>query len=199
MTRTHQLRRDEKWLAVHCSVAASSSESSCCGGALSPKRVSVSVDHLCFVAGGSQRAPRGRLGNRLRRLLFPRAAFALGLGLELGGSALLPISDDSQIGCAHEPLVQPHLLRSAERQELLLGTASDSLRAVGIAARPSGARGALAEHACLAIDPLLAQPVQGLERVAVTHGPSLAKPRREEGQPRFDGHFPQLHRPCGEH
>lgn len=146
-----------------------------CAGALRLKGISVSIDQLRVVARGGERAPRCQLGGDCRRLYFPRAPFTLCLSRELGGCAGLPITDDFQICSAHEPLIESNPLRIRQQQKILLAAPAHGLGASRGVARADGALGALAERSGVAIDPLLTQPAQGLERITVSHEPESSK------------------------
>jgi hypothetical protein len=58
----------------------------------------------------------------------------------------------------------------------LLGTSPSQLRARFVSPSASRARAAFAQLDCLAIDALMAQPLERLERVAMPHPGSVAKP-----------------------
>jgi len=135
----------------------------------------VSVEHLRLVAGSSERAARCELGRSFASLCFLRAPFAVGFGRQLCRGALLPVTGYLQIGCAQKPLTQSQALRGRHRRHLPFGVVPSGLGAGRFGARAGGALRALAEHTRFAIDALLAQPMEGLERITVTHGEKSSK------------------------
>jgi len=81
-----------------------------CGRTLRAKGISVSIDDLCFAAGGGQGSSRRGLGRRFAGVGLAGEPLGLGFGGDLGERTLLPIGDDLQISGTHAAVVQARVL-----------------------------------------------------------------------------------------
>gem|GEM_PF-1768337 len=145
------------------------------GGTLSAKIVPMPIDDFSFVASGRKRAASSELRSCSRRVRLTCAALELGFCGELQSRALLPPGNHFQIESPHEPFIQARSLSGCELGDSQLRASARSLRALRVTLRPRSARATLTEQLCLTIDPLTTKPMQGLERIPVTHGPESSK------------------------
>ena len=147
------------------------------GVALGAPVSAMRVDDLGLVAGRSERAARGGLVGCLAQAGVARSLLLFGLGLHHRFGALVPVSRGLQIGGAQLALAEPHLLRAGHVDHGLLGGVPRALGPRFFRACTSGTRRAFADDGSLLVDALVAQPVQGIERVAVTHDRESSKGR----------------------
>ena len=152
-----------------------------CRGALGSKRIPVNVNRLRFAAGRGECAARRGLGGIFCPLNFAREPFAVRFGCELRRRTLAPVTNGLEIERPHQPLIQKGLFRARYLGQVLLGAAPRGRGTLCLAARSGGPLRALPEQGGLTVDAPLPQPMQCLERIAMTHGRSLAKPGRGEG------------------
>jgi len=159
------------------------------GGPLSSKGIPMRVDDFGFVAGAREAAARSGFGSGRRGLRFTGALLELGLARELRLCALLPISDQSQIAGAHQSLFQSRALGVGEICDLSFSVAPYGLGAICRDTRRGCSLHALAERPRVALDALLPQPMQGLERVPVPHAAKSSKASRVAGNTRISRLF----------
>ena len=139
------------------------------GLALGTKGSAMRIDHLSLVAGGPERTARSGLVGRLAQTGLARLLLQLRLGLHHGFGAFAPVTRGLQIGGTQRTLSEPHLLRALHVGQGLLGRTPRGLGTRLFGTRSCGSRHALTNDRGLIVDALVAQPMQGVERVAEAH------------------------------
>ncbi len=133
-------------------------------------------------------------------MLLAGALLALGFVSQLSVRSFAPIIHDLKLTGAHQPITQAPVFGTGHVQDGMLGA-----HALGGGAQ-LGARclcragSALAHDRGPLIDALVAQPMQSIEGVAVTHRASVAKPelanRRWPNAENYSDYSPSAEREC---
>jgi hypothetical protein len=138
---------------------------------------SVGIDQLRLAARDTQSATRDSLRDDLGVQRFTGAELSLELRSQLCLRPLSPVAHLRELARTQPAVREPSLLGVRNFRNALLSVVSRHLRAYFRRAGARRPRRTLTDLGRSLVDALLAQPVERLERIAVSHPRSVAKPR----------------------
>jgi hypothetical protein len=137
---------------------------------------SVGIDQLRLAARDAQSATRHGLRDDLGVQRFSGAELSLELRSQLCLRTLSPVAHLRELARTQPAVLEPSLLGVRNLRNALFGIVSRDLRARFRRASAGRPRRTLTDLGGSLVDALLAQPVERLERIAVSHSRSVAKP-----------------------
>jgi hypothetical protein len=140
-----------------------------CGLALGAPIDVIRVAELCRVAGHAQSATRRGLCRYFGAQGSASPKFVLGPCVQLGLGASPPFTDSCQLAYAHRSFVEAGLLGARQLLDPSLAALPRDLSPSFFGACPSGASHTLGDPRGLAVDTLVAQPAERLERITMPH------------------------------